>query len=80
MPEPDAAARLDEIKAELNDLYFAWNGKVDGSGEIYYRIQGPSLIIEFSTQGNVGADGGHYHSVYRDPTNEYGKRSVLAGP
>ena len=79
LPEPDAAARLEEIKAELNDLHFAWNGKVDGSEEIYYRIQGPSLIIEFSTQGNVGADGGHYHSVYRDPTNEYGKRSALAG-
>ena len=79
LPAPDAAARLDEIKAELNDLHFAWNGTVDGSGEIYYRIQGPSLIIEFSTQGNVGADGGHYHSVYRDPTNEYGKRAVLAG-
>ncbi len=79
LPEPDAAARLDETKAELNDLHFAWNGEVDGSGEIYYRIQGPSLIIEFSTQGNVGADGGHYHSVYRDPTNEYGKRAVLAG-
>ena len=47
-------------------------GDIDGSGPIYYRIQGPSLIIEFSTQGDVGSDAGHYHSVYRDPTNEYG--------
>ncbi len=79
LPEPDAAARLEEIRAELDQLHFAWNGEVDGSGEIYYRIQGSSLIIEFSTQGSVGADGGHYHSVYRDPTNEYGKRAAPAG-
>jgi hypothetical protein len=58
LPEDDSAVRLDEIKAELNDVYFAWNGEVDGNGAIYYRVQGPSLIIEFSTQGNLGSDGG----------------------
>ncbi len=79
LPEPDAKARLAEIEADLNDLYFAWHGPTDGAGAIYYRIQGPSLIIEFSTQGDLDPQGGHYHSVYRDPTNEYGRRVVASG-
>jgi hypothetical protein len=57
LPEDDSAVRLDEITAELNDVYFAWNGEVDGNEAIYYRVQGPSLIIEFSTRGNLGSDG-----------------------
>ena len=58
LPEDYSAVRLDEITAELNDVYFAWNGEVDGNGAIYYLVQGPSLIIEFSTRGNLGSDGG----------------------
>ena len=70
---PSSRARLAEIRAELANTHFAWHGPVDGSGSIYYRIQGPNLILEFSTQGNLGSDGGHYHSIYRNPTNEYGR-------
>ena len=71
-PEENAIPRLAAIESELGDTRFAWHGPTDGDGDSYYRIQGPTLIIEFSTEGGVGADGGHYHSVYRDPTNEYG--------
>ena len=46
-----------KIEAALLDVRFAWNGRVDGSRSIYYRIQGPNLIIEFSTEGSVGASG-----------------------
>ena len=73
-----AQARLAEITAELPDTHFAWHGNTDGNGRIYYRIQGATLIIEFSTQGNLGGDGGHYHSIYRDPTNEYGTAATNA--
>ncbi len=66
-------ARLAEIRADLASTHFAWFGPIDGSGSIYYRIQGPNLILEFAIQGNLGSDGGHYHSIYRNPTNEYGK-------
>ena len=68
-----AEVRLAEITAELGDTYFAWHGNADGSRRIYYPIQGPTLIIEFSTQGNLGGDAGHYLSIYRNPANEYGK-------
>jgi len=71
-PEENAVARLAAIESALNDARFAWHGATDGNGDVYFRIQGPSLIIEFSTEGGIAANGGHYHSVYRDPTNEYG--------
>ncbi len=67
MPPAAAARRLAEIEAELPELRFAWYGPAD------YRMQGPTLLIEFSSCGSLGAAGGHYHSIYRNPTNEYGR-------
>ena len=72
LDEVSGRVTMAEIEPQLDDVRFAWHGGFDGSGDIYYRIQGPALIIEFSTQGGVGADTGHFHSIYRDPTNEYG--------
>ena len=71
------AAHIKEIKEGINDTYFAWSGPTthepgkNGSG--YYRIQGPNVIIEFSPQGVGGDPAMHVHTIYRDPTNEYGK-------
>ena len=73
MPPAAADRRLTEIETDLPNLRFAWHGPADGSGSFYYRIQGPTLLIEFSTRGSLGAEGGHYHSIYRNPTNEYGR-------
>lgn len=75
---PSSQARLAEVRADLGSTHFAWYGPIDGSGPIYYRIQGPNLILEFAIQGNLGSDGGHYHSIYRNPTNEYG--SSISAP
>ncbi|MYC85819.1 MAG: DUF3500 domain-containing protein [Acidimicrobiia bacterium] len=61
-------ARLAEIRAGLHDTYFAWNGGPDSQGPVYYRIQGPTLIIELASQAPI-SQGGHYHSLYRDLTN-----------
>lgn len=71
-PEGNALPRLAAIETTLNDTHFAWHGAIEGDGDVYYCIQGPSLIIEFWSEDDAGDDGGHYHSVYRDPTNEYG--------
>lgn len=35
-------------KAGLENLYFAWAGTTDRSGGYYYRIQGPTLVIELT--------------------------------
>ena len=74
-PNESANARLAEIAASLDAMRFGWHGETDGSGAVYFTVQGPSLILEFWTEGGVGSGDGHYHSIYRDPTNEYGQAS-----
>jgi hypothetical protein len=68
-----AAPRMVEIKAGLEDTWFAWSGPTTvepgKNGTSYYRIQGPKLVIEYAPQ--PGED--HVHTIYRDPTNDYGR-------
>jgi Protein of unknown function (DUF3500) len=68
-----AQARMSEIEDGLDDTYFAWSGPTTNGSVIYYRITGPTLHIEFAHQMN---DVLHIHSVYRDPTREYGEQPV----
>jgi len=65
-----AAKKMAEIKANLNETWFAWSGPTTKGSAAYYRIQGPTLLIEFSPQGGPE----HIHTIYRDPTNDYGAR------
>ena len=66
-----AAARMAEITGNLSRTYFAWSGDTKNGGVAYYRIQGPTLVIEYAPQqGDVD----HIHTIYRDPTNDYGAR------
>src|SRR4051794_36499272 len=66
-----AQARMSEIEDGLDDTYFAWSGPTTNGSVIYYRITGPTVHIEFAHQMN---DVLHIHSVYRDPTREYGEQ------
>src|ERR1035437_2226421 len=68
-----AAAKMAEIKANLPRTYFAWSGSTKNGGLAYYRIQGPTLIIEYAPQQG---DLDHIHTIYRDPTNDYGAKLV----
>ena len=74
-------ARMNEIKAGLDETYFAWSGPTTHepgrNGAAYYRIQGPKVIIEFSPQGVGGDLTMHIHTIYRDPTNDYGHTFTL---
>ena len=74
MPANSAAQRLAEVREDLGQTHFTWHGETDGEHPIYYRVQGPRLIVEFSTQ-DVG-DGGHQHTIYRNPANEYGSAAT----
>jgi len=69
-----ATARLAEIRAGLNETWFAWSGSTSVTPGTnitsYYRIQGPNLVIEYAPQN----DAQHVHSMYRDPTNDYGRK------
>ncbi|HEY0201658.1 MAG TPA: DUF3500 domain-containing protein [Burkholderiaceae bacterium] len=76
-----AAPRMAEIRAGLDQTWFAWSGPTTHApgrnGSAYYRIQGPKLVIEFSPQGVGGDPTMHVHTVYRDPTNDYGYRFTM---
>jgi hypothetical protein len=68
-----AAEKMSEIKANLADTWFAWSGPLE-AGKAYFRIQGPTVIIEYAPQKLGGDVTMHLHSMYRDPTNDYGKK------
>jgi hypothetical protein len=76
--ESAAATRMAELKAEINDTWFAWSGPttVTSGNNIaaYYRIQGPHLVIEYAPQQMGGDPSLHVHTMYRDPTNDYGRK------
>jgi len=71
----DAAAtqKLNEIKANLSETWFAWSGPLE-TGKAYFRIQGPTVIIEYAPQRLGGDVTLHLHTMYRDPTNDYGRK------
>jgi len=68
-----ATARMAEIRSNLSRTYFAWSGAVENGGIAYFRIQGPTVVIEYAPQQN---DLDHIHTIYRDPTNDYGARLI----
>jgi len=67
LPEDSAAGRLAALKAKLDDTYFAWYGPTTNGSAVYYRIQGPTLVIEYAPQGGTS----HVHTIIRDPSNDY---------
>jgi hypothetical protein len=75
-----AAVRMAQLKADINQTWFAWSGPTTGNiGQnirAYYRIQGPHLVIEYSPQTLGGDPALHVHTMYRDPTNDYGKGTI----
>ena len=68
-----AGAKMAEIKANLPRTWFAWSGATKNGGLAYYRVQGPTIIIEYAPQQG---DLDHIHTIYRDPTNDYGAKLV----
>ena len=74
--EQAAAARMAEIKANLPETWFAWSGPTTNGMPAYYRIQGPTVVIEYAPQPLGGDPTMHIHTIYRDPTNDYGKKSI----
>jgi hypothetical protein len=71
-----AAAKLAEAKARLDDTYFAWAGPTTNGSGAYFRIQGPTVHIEYAPQGNATPPD-HIHTIYRDPTNDYAAKATV---
>jgi hypothetical protein len=70
MNDAFAEPRMAELRASVQDTYFAWSGPTTAGSVAYFRVQGPTLVIEYAPQGNVD----HIHTIYRDPTNDYGAK------
>jgi hypothetical protein len=72
----DAAARMAEIQATLDQTYLAWYGPTTPGSAAYFRITGPTIVIEYAPQQMGGDAANHIHGIYRDPTNEYGAQNI----
>lgn len=71
MDDDIAAERMKvATSAGLDKLRFAWAGSIDVGQKHYYRIQGPTFLIEFDNTQN---DGNHVHSVWRDFNGDFGR-------
>jgi hypothetical protein len=56
-------------EAGLERVHFAWAGPLDAGRAHYYRLHGPTLLIEYdNTQNNAN----HIHSVWHDPRRDFG--------
>jgi hypothetical protein len=69
-----AAAKMAEIKENLAETWFAWSGPTENGRPAYFRIQGPTVVIEYAPQSIFGDATQHIHTIYRDPTNDYGRK------
>ena len=56
-------------EAGLDRLHFAWAGSTTPDAAHYYRLHGPSAIIEYD---NTQAGANHAHSVWHNPNNNFG--------
>jgi hypothetical protein len=70
MADNIAADRLARIeKAGWDRVAFAWAGPLKRGEKHYYRVQGPTFLIEYDNTQN---DGNHVHSVWREFNGDFG--------
>jgi hypothetical protein len=55
--------------AALDAVHLAWAGPTDPGQPLYYRLQGPRLLIEYD---NTQRQANHAHAVWRDPEADFG--------
>jgi len=65
-----AAERVAKLKkAGLDAVKFAWMGEIGKGAPHYYRIQGPTFLIEYDC---VQDEANHIHAVWRDFDGDFG--------
>jgi hypothetical protein len=65
-----AQEQLDRIeRAGFAKLHFSWAGSIESGEPHYYRVHGPTLLIEYDNTQN---DANHVHSVWRDLERDFG--------
>ena len=56
--------------AGFDKIHFAWAGQIQPGKPHYYRVQGPTFILEYD---NVQNKANHVHAVWRDFKNDFGE-------
>ena len=77
MNSDDHAEKMKSVAAEIEDTYFGWWGRQGVPGAAYFRVTGPSLVLEYAPQDDEGVVD-HAHGMYREPDNDYGSAWVGA--
>lgn len=75
MPRSIADARLAAIdEAGLASVHFGWAGATEPGIGHYYRVQGPTFVLEFvNTQPDAAGNlANHIHTVWRDVRGDFG--------
>ena len=73
-PAAVAQSRLARVKADIQNVKFAWMGGREKGQSHYYRIQGATFLIEYD---NIQNNANHIHCVWREFKGDWGK-DVLA--
>ena len=64
-------ARMKRVQeGGIANMRFGWTGATERGKPHYYRIQGPSFLIEYDASQN---DGNHIHTVWRDFDGDFGR-------
>jgi hypothetical protein len=69
-PELARARRARLEQTDFARVAFAWAGSIERGAPHYYRIQGPTFLIEYDNTQN---DANHIHSVWRDFASDFGR-------
>ena len=71
LPDFVAAPHLDRLQAAgFENIIFAWAGSLEAQHPHYYRLQGPTFLLEHDNSRNRGT---HIHSVWRDFAEDFGQ-------
>jgi hypothetical protein len=71
LPDVVAAPHLDRLQAAgFENITFAWAGPLEAQHPHYYRLQGPTFLMEHDNSRNRGT---HIHSVWRDFAEDFGQ-------
>jgi Protein of unknown function (DUF3500) len=74
LPSAPARRARDRIeRAGTDRIRFAWAGALVPNEPHYYRLQGPTFLLEFDNSRN---DGTHIHSVWREFREDFGRHLV----
>jgi Protein of unknown function (DUF3500) len=74
--EQNAELKIAEVRKHVAETWFAWSGPTEKGKAAYFRIQGPTVFIEYAPQRLGGDLTKHIHTIYRDPTNDYGAKWI----